>query len=105
MLCCIGGLKESAVLATVMFCFHMVTCGVLIISGFIQVGMNGDSTFLANWHAPESMNEVAYKIFFGWSVGMLGITGFETSSNYVEEQKPGVFPKTLRNVWAAATIM
>ena len=30
---------------------------------------------------------------------MLGITGFETSANFVEEQKPGVFPKTLRNMW------
>jgi amino acid transporter len=29
----------------------------------------------------------------------LGITGFETSSNYIEEQKPGVFPKTMNNMW------
>jgi len=30
---------------------------------------------------------------------MLGISGFESSANYVEEQKEGVFPKTLRNMW------
>ncbi|KAI9328602.1 amino acid permease-domain-containing protein [Obelidium mucronatum] len=37
-------------------------------------------------------------LFLGYCVGMLGVTGFETSSNYIEEQKPGVFPKTLRNM-------
>ena len=31
---------------------------------------------------------------------MLGISGFESSANFIEEQKPGVFPKTLRNMWA-----
>ena len=30
---------------------------------------------------------------------MLGISGFESSSNFIEEQRPGVFPKTLRNMW------
>jgi hypothetical protein len=31
---------------------------------------------------------------------MLGISGFESSANFVEEQQQGVFPKTLRNMWA-----
>ena len=35
---------------------------------------------------------------------MLGVTGFETSSNFVEEQAPGVFPATLRNMWIAASV-
>ncbi|KAF4045969.1 Amino acid permease [Phytophthora infestans] len=42
-------------------------------------------------------------IFFGFGASMLGITGFESSSNYVEEQKPGVFRQTLRNMWALVT--
>ncbi len=36
---------------------------------------------------------------------MLGISGFESSANFVEEQKPGVFPKTLRNMWIAVTVI
>ena len=28
-------------------------------------------------------------IFFGFSSAMLGVSGFETSANFVEEQKPG----------------
>ena len=37
-------------------------------------------------------------LFFGYSSAMLGVTGFETSANFVEEQKPGVYPRTLRNM-------
>jgi hypothetical protein len=44
-------------------------------------------------------------IFFGFSAAMLGISGFESSANFVEEQQPGVFPKTLRNMWVAVTII
>jgi amino acid transporter len=36
---------------------------------------------------------------------MLGISGFESSANFVEEQKRGVFRKTLRNMWMAVTIL
>ena len=34
---------------------------------------------------------------------MLGISGFESSANFVEEQQVGVFPKTLRNMWVIVT--
>jgi len=32
------------------------------------------------------------------------VSGFETSANYVEQQKPGVFRLTLRNMWVAVTV-
>ena len=34
---------------------------------------------------------------------MLGISGFESSANFVEEQAPGVFYKTLRNMWVVVS--
>ena len=42
-------------------------------------------------------------IFLGFAVALLGISGFESSANFVEEQAPGVFPKTLRNMWIAVS--
>lgn len=36
---------------------------------------------------------------------MLGVSGFESSANFVEEQKSGVFPKTLRNMWGIVSII
>ncbi len=35
---------------------------------------------------------------------MLGISGFESSANFVEEQDKGVFRKTLRNMWLVVII-
>jgi hypothetical protein len=37
-------------------------------------------------------------LLFGFSQGMLGVTGFETAANYIEEQRKGVYVKTLRNM-------
>ena len=39
---------------------------------------------------------VGTALFFGLASAMLGISGFESSSQFVEEQQEGVFPKTLR---------
>jgi len=44
-------------------------------------------------------------LFFGFSAAMLGISGFESSANFVEEQKKGIFPKTLRNMWLAVSVL
>ncbi len=43
-------------------------------------------------------------LFFGFAVALLGISGFESSANFVEEQEDGVFPKTLRNMWICVFI-
>ena len=42
-------------------------------------------------------------LFLGFSAAMLGISGFESSANFVEEQAPGVFQKTLRNMWVVVS--
>lgn len=47
---------------------------------------------------------MATALFFGFAVALLGISGFESSANFVEEQKEGVFPKTLRNMWICVFI-
>ncbi len=43
-------------------------------------------------------------LFFGFAAAMLGISGFESSANFIEEQKEGVFPLTLRNMWIAVAV-
>jgi len=35
----------------------------------------------------------SFALFFGFAAAMLGISGFESSANFVEEQADGVFPK------------
>jgi hypothetical protein len=41
----------------------------------------------------------------GFCAAILGVTGFESSANFIEEQKKGVFPKTLFNAWAIVFIL
>lgn len=43
-------------------------------------------------------------LFFGYASAMLGVSGFESSSQFVQSQAPGVFVKTLRNMWLGCII-
>jgi len=95
----IVGIAESAVVALAIFLFHMLTLTVLVITGGIAVAMD-PTLFLANWNMPTT-DGFMHALFFGFAAAMLGISGFESSANFIEEQEDGVFPKTLRNMWLA----
>lgn len=102
----IGGITESARVAVVIFLFHLVSLTVL--SGFIIYYIQGTglSTLVENWGLPLS-NEgsIGKALFLGFAASMLGVSGFESSANFVEEQEKGVFPKTLRNMWAIVSVI
>ena len=99
------GISESAVVALVIFIFHLTTMALLIGSCIYFVMSNGLSILTSNFHLPVKNGSIMTAIFFGFSAAMLGISGFESSSNFVEEQKRGVFAKTLRNMWIAVSIL
>ncbi|CAG8497632.1 9072_t:CDS:10 [Cetraspora pellucida] len=98
-----SGLKESSNVAFIIFIFHCLTLTLLMITCLIQWIIQGNSILIENWKDPGSGNPLL-DIFNGVCIGLLGITGFETSSNYIEDQKPGVFPKTMRNMWVLALV-
>ncbi len=100
----IMGTSESSIVATVIFITHLCTMALLIISGFWFVSVNGLDVANVNFHTPVS-GGIGTALLFGFSTAMLGISGFESSANFVEEQQPGVFPKTLRNMWLAVSII
>eukprot|EP00762_Andalucia_godoyi_P008767 ANDGO_04710.mRNA.1 hypothetical protein DICPUDRAFT_55909 len=95
------GLTESATFAVVIFIVHIISLMTLIVACFVYMCMN-PHVIRDNWQnsqAVPSQSNVAEGILIGFGAGMLGITGFETSCNFLEEQKPGVFAKTLRDMW------
>ncbi|GEP51030.1 hypothetical protein FNO01nite_17020 [Flavobacterium noncentrifugens] len=94
------GIGESAVVAVVIFLIHLLSLSLLVIVSVIFLFSNGLETFHINWEIPITGHSLVYVLFLGFSAAMLGISGFESSANFVEEQKQGVFPKTLRNMWA-----
>lgn len=94
------GIGESAIVAVVIFIFHLFTLSLLVLLSLWFLLNNGLGTFHLNWVMPLDSGGFANALFFGFSAAMLGISGFESSSNFVEEQAQGVFRKTLRNMWA-----
>ena len=101
----IFGISDSAMVALVIFIFHLISMALLIISSIFFILKNGTDVFRINFSLPVRGGGIATALFFGFSAAMLGISGFESSANFVEEQKKGVFPKTLRNMWLAVSIL
>jgi len=101
----IGGVSESAKVAIGIFLFHLASF--VLLSGFIVFFLinNGIGLFIENWHMPTTGGSIANAIFLGFAASMLGVSGFESSANFVEEQQKGVFPKTLKNMWIIVSII
>ena len=93
------GISESAKVASAIFMFHMVTLTILVIFSLIHI--IGDPSVIKTSLAAPAPHGRGFisALFFGFSAALLGISGFESSANFIEEQKPGVFVKTLRNMW------
>lgn len=97
------GISESSVVAIAIFVFHMGTLVLLLAMGTAYVFTHGLEILQMNIVAPTS-NGLMEALFFGFAASLLGISGFESSANFVEEQAEGVFPLTLRNMWVAVTV-
>jgi amino acid transporter len=97
------GITESAAVALVIFVLHIATLALLAVTSAVYVYQTGFAVLLDNWKEPPP-GGLQRALFFGFAAGMLGISGFESSANFIEEQKPGVFPQTLRNMWIAVFV-
>lgn len=97
------GIGESSKVAIAIFLFHLLS--LIILCGFSLVFLfeNGTEILFSNFNTPVK-GGIITALFLGFSAAMLGISGFESSANYVEEQEKGVFPKTLRNMWVVVTV-
>lgn len=100
-----AGIGESSIVAVVIFILHLTSMAILIVGGGLYVAMNGLEIGALNFSSPLPAGGMAAALFFGFSTAMLGVSGFESSANFVEEQAPGVFRLTLRNMWLAVTII
>ncbi|MBO0329804.1 APC family permease [[Muricauda] lutisoli] len=98
------GIGESSKVAIAIFIFHLSS--LILLSSFAGIYLfeHGWEVFSNNNALPVKHGALPMALFFGFSAAMLGISGFESSANFVEEQKKGVFPKTLRNMWVVVTI-
>lgn len=98
------GISESAIVAVVIFIVHISSMILLLFAGGWFVMNHGMDIFTTNFKAPVE-GGIGRALFLGFCVAMLGISGFESSANFVEEQQEGVFRKTLRNMWVAVSVI
>jgi amino acid transporter len=97
------GIAESAVVALTIFIFHIGTLTAFCLLGFISLPTDFH-IFKANLSTLPHGQDLLIAISLGFSAALLGISGFESSANFVEEQDVGVFRKTLRNMLIAVAI-
>lgn len=98
------GIGESSKVAVVIFIFHLASLILLSVFCSYYLFSNGFDVFTANFNLPPKEGGIATALFFGFAAAMLGISGFESSANFVEEQEKGVFRKTLRNMWIVVIV-
>ena len=97
------GITESSRVAVFIFITHLTTLTILLVAGGYCLLSQGTEILSANL-ATSTEGGLQKALFFGFAASLLGISGFESSANYVEEQAENVFPKTLRNMWVAVSI-
>lgn len=97
------GIGESSKVAIAIFLFHLVSLTLLCGFCLYYFFTHDFDVLINNFNMPVN-GSIVMALFFGFSAAMLGISGFESSANFVEEQKDGVFPKTLRNMWIVVSI-
>lgn len=103
MILAISGIGESSKVAITIFIFHLSSLVILCLFSVFFLFNNGFDILIENFKTPRE-GSIMTALFFGFAAAMLGISGFESSANYVEEQQKGVFPKTLKNMWIIVTV-
>ncbi|GAA5814005.1 hypothetical protein MFLAVUS_007495 [Mucor flavus] len=100
-LICLMGLKESSSLTLSIFTLHSVTMFAVMIASFVMWIRGGSQTLIDNWTLvpdPPGSTPVTM-VLKGVCIGLLGVTGFESAENYIEDLKPGTFPKVMNNMF------
>lgn len=104
----ISGIKDSAKVAFAIFAFHIFVLVIFIGFGAWHYVSGGHSYIMQNAFRTQaliaSVGGLLPALFFGFSTSLLGVSGYESSANFVEEQGPGVFRKTLRNMLIGVAI-
>ncbi|KAJ7838865.1 amino acid permease-domain-containing protein [Mycena olivaceomarginata] len=96
----LSGITESARLAFVVLSFHGATMAALGISAVVYWAKIGNVQLRQNWEQGHASSgaDVARQLFYGFCLGMLGLTGIECTPSYIGRIKPGHHPLVLRNL-------
>lgn len=97
------GVKDSANVAKGIFLLHILTLTLFVGIGLHQLFTAGPGHLIENYFSTQKAFDLHGSwqlLFFAFSASLLGVSGFESSANFVEEQASGVFRKTLKYMLA-----
>ncbi|KAI7862731.1 amino acid permease-domain-containing protein [Spinellus fusiger] len=98
---CILGLRESSTLTLSIFILHAITMAVVMVASIVMWIRQGNGVLIDNWNTPDPEGTSPLRMIFnGFCIGLLGVTGFESAENYIEEMKPNAFPKVMNNMFS-----
>lgn len=101
------GVKDSANVAKAIFGLHIFTLTLFVSIGLLQLFNDGLGQLIpAIMQTQRLFDEkgAVLMVFFAFSASLLGVSGFESSANFVEEQDQGVFRKTLKYMLAGVVL-
>lgn len=93
------GVKDSSKVAITIFLVHVFTLTLFIGMGLLLFFNDGIGTLQLNWHNTQGLfaqSSSLKMLFFAFCASLLGVSGFESSANFVESQTKGTFPLTLK---------
>lgn len=97
----LSGVKDSARVALGIFITHIATLALFLAAALYDF-WQGHSEFATNFARTADVfarqGGMMPALYLAFAASLLGVSSFESSANFVEEQRPGVFRKTLRNM-------
>lgn len=102
----IGGVKNSSKVAMIIFTLHIGTLIAFVILGFRYMFTHSLQWTLNVHYTAELIQAQSLPVvfFLGFAASLLGVSGFESSADFIEQQRPRVFNKTLRNMLIGVVI-
>jgi len=88
--------SKFSVLILIVFSLSLL---IILIFGILFLFKNGLGTLLSNFNSPFTQSSPAHAIVLGFTGGIFAISGLESASNYVEQQKKNIYKKVFNNIW------
>ncbi|CED82554.1 Amino acid/polyamine transporter I [Phaffia rhodozyma] len=105
----LAGVKDSTKLTLSICLFHLFTMALLMVVSTVAWIREGNTTLLSNWNLSvkswDGGNGAVRAVFNGICIGFLGVTGVECLPTFIEQIKPGVYSKALRNLLYGALLL
>lgn len=98
--------RDSTIVTLSFFFIHAVTMIVLMLVSCTAWAKRGSATLLVNWsQRPTSPSQIIHDLFFGASIGYLGVSGFETIPSYVEMVAPQHYSTVISTIISSVTLL